>query len=69
MTKLGTVLYVSVLIVFALLTLLSVWLGLWLYAVLAIVFGVAFFYAGWFVLARAWRPTARHRRRPVRRRR
>lgn len=69
MTKLGIVLYVSVLIVFGLLTLLAVWLGLWLYAVLAIVLGVTFFYTGWFVLARPWRPRVRRHQRPVRRRR
>lgn len=69
MSKLSLALYVTVLSIFAILALVSLWFGIWLYAILATIFGIAFSYAGWFVLSRAWRPPPPSRRRPVRRRR
>lgn len=68
MSRLSWIFYISVLTIFAALTMFALWLGLWWYAVLAIVFGVAFVYAGWYVLAKAWKPPPQRDRRPVRRR-
>jgi heme O synthase-like polyprenyltransferase len=68
MSRLSWIFYISVLTIFAALTMFALWLGLWWYAVLAIVFGVAFVYAGWYVLAKAWKPPLQQDRRPVRRR-
>ncbi|MGI8642588.1 MAG: hypothetical protein ACR2LS_00530 [Thermomicrobiales bacterium] len=70
MGRLGRVIYITVLALFAALAIFALWLGLWLYALLALVFGVTFVYAGWYVLTGAWRPPPpTQRRRPVRRRR
>lgn len=69
MSRLSRIFYIAVLTIFAALAVVALWLGLWWYAILAMIFGLAFVYAGWFVLAKAWKPPPRRGRRPVRRRR
>ncbi len=68
MGRLGTVFYVTCLTIFAILVLVALYTHLWWIAAVVAVMGVIFLYAGWFVLARAWRVREAPRRRPIRRR-
>lgn len=68
MGRAGTVIYLICLAIFGVLTLIALYVHLWWVAVVVAVMAIAFIYAGWFVLARAWRVRQVPRRRPVRRR-
>ncbi|CAA9541310.1 MAG: hypothetical protein AVDCRST_MAG70-129 [uncultured Thermomicrobiales bacterium] len=68
MGRLGTAIYLACLVVFAALVVTAIYTNLWWLAAVVAVMAIVFVYAGWFVLARAWRIPPAIPRRPVRRR-
>ena len=64
------IVYVTCLTIFAVMIVLALVAGLWIYAVFGLVFGGLFAYSGNFVLGKKWQtPKPAPTRKPVRRRR